>query len=124
VPVTELVVAGGLLKNALLMQIYADVTRLPLSILDSEQGPALGSAIHAAVAAGVYADVPTAAKSMGKVRKSVFLPDESRAAAYDSLFEEYLALHEHFGRRTSTMRKLKAIRRDAVARREQREVQR
>jgi L-ribulokinase len=117
VPVDEFIVAGGLAKNALLMQIYADVTRLPLSIIDSEQGPALGSAVHAAVAAGAYADVPTAAKSMGKVRKSVYLPDERRAAAYDALFEEYLALHDHFGRRTSTMRRLKAIRRAAVERR-------
>jgi L-ribulokinase len=117
VPVEEFIVAGGLAKNALLMQIYADVTRLPLSIIDSDQGPALGSAIHAAVAAGAYADVPTAAKSMGKVRKSVYLPDERRAAAYDALFEEYLSLHDHFGRRTSTMRRLKAIRRAAVERR-------
>jgi L-ribulokinase len=117
VPVEEFIVAGGLAKNALLMQIYADVTRLPLSIIDSEQGPALGSAIHAAVAAGAYADVPTAAKQMGKVRRHVYLPDEGRAAAYDQLFEHYLALHDHFGRATTTMRRLKAIRRDAVARR-------
>ncbi len=117
VPVEEFIVAGGLAKNALLMQIYADVTRLPLSVLDSEQGPALGSAIHAAVAAGAYPDVPTAAKSMGKVRKGVHLPDEARAQAYDALFEEYLALHDHLGRHTSTMRRLKAIRRDAIARR-------
>jgi L-ribulokinase len=115
VPVEELIVAGGLAKNALLMQIYADVTRLPLSLIDSEQGPALGSAIHAAVAAGAYPDVPTAAKSMGKVRKDVFLPDEARAQAYDQLFEQYVALHDHFGRATTTMRRLKAIRRAAVA---------
>src|SRR5450756_3159539 len=44
VPVTEFVVAGGLLKNRFLMQIYSDVTRLPLSTIASEQGPALGSA--------------------------------------------------------------------------------
>ncbi|HEY4702311.1 MAG TPA: ribulokinase, partial [Streptosporangiaceae bacterium] len=49
VPVTEVIVAGGLLKNELLMQIYADVTRHSLSVIDSDQGPALGSAIHAAV---------------------------------------------------------------------------
>ena len=79
VPVEEFIVAGGLARNALLMQIYADVTRLPLSIIDSEQGPALGSAIHAAVAAGAYPDVPTAAKQMGKVRRHVFVPDEARA---------------------------------------------
>ena len=52
VAVTELVVAGGLIKNRLLMQVYADVCRRPLSLLDADQGPALGSAIHAAVAAG------------------------------------------------------------------------
>jgi L-ribulokinase len=117
VPVEEFIVAGGLAKNALLMQIYADVTRLPLSIIDSEQGPALGSAIHAAVAAGAYADVPTAAKSMGKVRQGVYLPDERRAAAYDALYEEYVALHDHFGRATTVMRRLKAIRRAAVEQR-------
>src|SRR5204862_8309906 len=48
VPVTELVVAGGLRKNQFLMQMYADVTRRPLSVIGSEQGPALGSALHAA----------------------------------------------------------------------------
>ena len=65
VPVTELVVAGGLLKNALLMQIYADVTGLPLSTIGSAQGPALGSAIHAAVAAGAYPDIRAAASGHG-----------------------------------------------------------
>lgn len=122
VPVEEFVVAGGLQKNALLMQIYSDVTRLPLSVIDSEQGPALGSAIHAAVAAGAYADVPTAAKAMGKVRKAVYVPDETRAQAYDRLFAEYRELHDHFGRSVPAMRRLKAIRRDAVARRTPEEV--
>ena len=117
VPVEEFIVAGGLAKNALLMQIYADVTRLPLSVIDSAQGPALGSAIHAAVAAGAYPDVPTAARHMGKVRRGVFLPDEERATAYDALFEQYAALHDHFGRATTTMRRLKSIRREAVGRR-------
>jgi L-ribulokinase len=121
VPVEEFVVAGGLQKNALLMQVYADVTRLPLSVIDSEQGPALGSAIHAAVAAGAFPDVATAAKSMGKVRRGVFQPDEERAQAYDALFAEYRALHDHLGRDSRTMRRLKKVRRDAVARREARE---
>jgi L-ribulokinase len=117
VPVEEFVVAGGLQKNAFLMQVYADVTRLPLSVIDSDQGPALGSAIHAAVAAGCHPDVPTAAKAMGKVRRGVHLPDEDRAAAYDALYAEYLALHDHFGRADKAMRRLRAIRRTAVARR-------
>ncbi|WP_028644958.1 ribulokinase [Nocardioides sp. URHA0020] len=117
VPVEEFIVAGGLAKNRLLMQIYADVTGLPLSVIGSEQGPALGAAIHAAVAAGAYPDVATAAKSMGRVERAAYLPDDARAEVYDALFEEYLALHDHFGRRDRAMRRLKAIRRAAVERR-------
>ena len=58
--------AGGLIKSKPLMQIYADVTRRPLSLISSAQGPALGSAIHAAVAAGAYPDVSAAAAAMGR----------------------------------------------------------
>ena len=65
VPVEDFVVAGGLQKNAFLMQIYADVLRRPLHLIGSEQGPALGSAIHAAVAAGVYADIHAASRRDG-----------------------------------------------------------
>jgi L-ribulokinase len=118
VPVEEFVVAGGLAKNPLLMQIYADVTRLPLSVIGSDQGPALGSAIHAAVAAGAYADVALAAKNMGKVRTRAYEPDDDRARAYDELYAEYLALHDHFGRDSGAMRRLRAIRRRALERRE------
>ena len=74
VPVTELVVAGGLLKNQLLMQIYADVVGLPLSIVPSTQAPALGSAIHAAAAAGAFTDVRAAAKQMGRRMRNAYTP--------------------------------------------------
>ena len=117
VPVTELIVAGGLLKNELLMQIYADVTRLPLSVIGSDQGPALGSAIHAAVAAGSYPDVRTASASMGRSRPAAYLPDEGRAQAYDALFAEYALLHDYFGRGgNDVIHRLREIRRVAVER--------
>ena len=116
VPVTELVVAGGLLKNGLLMQIYADVCRRPLSVIGSAQGPALGSAIHAAVAAGAYADVHTAAEAMGRVQHAVHLPDADRTAVYDALYADYRRLHDHFGRGGGVLHRLRALRRDAVAR--------
>ena len=117
VPVTELIVAGGLLKNELLMQIYADVTRLPLSVIGSDQGPALGSAIHAAVAAGSYPDVRTASASMGRSRPAAYLPDEGRAQAYDALFAEYTLLHDYFGRGgNDVIHRLREIRRVAVER--------
>jgi L-ribulokinase len=117
VPVTEFVVAGGLLKNAFLMQTYADVCRRPLSVIDSQQGPALGSAIYAAVAAGAFSDVHVAARAMGKVRRNLYVPDEQRAEAYDALYAEYLQLHDHFGRGgNDVLHRLRALRRDAVQR--------
>src|SRR5439155_19560848 len=79
IPVTELVVVGGLVKNRLLMQIYSDITRLPLSVITSDQGPALGSAIHAAVAAGSYPDVHTAAAAMGGVQRDAYRPNAATA---------------------------------------------
>ncbi|GIG00558.1 ribulokinase [Catellatospora citrea] len=111
VPVTELVVAGGLTTNRLLMQIYADVTDRPLSIIGSAQGPALGSAIHAAVAAGAYTDVHEASEAMGRVQRGVYQPDPDRARAYDALYAEYRTLHDHFGRGANdVMSRLRAIR--------------
>lgn len=116
VPVEEFVVAGGLLKNRFLMQMYADVTRLPISTIASEQGPALGSAIHAAVAAGAYRDVRTAAAAMGRINRHQYLPDQRSAAAYDELFAEYVRLHDHFGRGgNDVMKRLKRLQRRALA---------
>ncbi len=114
IPVTELVIAGGLLRNPLLMQIYADVTNLPLSVIGSEQGPALGSAMHAAVAAKAYEDIRAAAKAMGSVKRGVYLPIPSNVEAYERMFVEYQELHDYFGRGVNeVMHRLKARRRAA-----------
>jgi L-ribulokinase len=94
--VEEFIVAGGLVKNKLLMQIYADVLRRPLSVIGSDQGPALGSAIHAAVAAGAYRDIGSAAAVMGRRDEAVYRPDGARADAYDRLYAVYAELHDHF----------------------------
>jgi L-ribulokinase len=116
VPVKELIIAGGLTKNALLMQIYADVTRRPLSIIGSTQGPALGAAMHAAVAAGAYPDIRAAAHSMGKVHRRVYLPDPQRAVAYERLYSEYRVLHDYFGRGINdVMHRLRRLRAEATA---------
>ncbi len=114
VPVKELVVAGGLLKNPLLMQIYADVTNLPLSTIGSTQGPALGSAIHAAVAAGAYPDVHAASEVMGRLDRGRYVPVPANVEAYDALYAEYRTLHDYFGRGANeVMHRLKQRRRQA-----------
>ena len=115
VPVRELVIAGGLKKNKMLMQIYADVTGRPLSILDAEQGPALGSAMHAAVAAGAYPDIAAAAEQMGRLTLHAFTPDPQASAAYERLYAEYLTLHDYFGRGLNdVMHRLRTIAANAV----------
>ena len=116
VPVTEFIAAGGLVKNAFLMQTYSDVLRMPVSTIVSDQGPALGSAIHAAVAAGAYPDVRAAGEVMGQVDRNAYTPDPDAADAYDRLYAEYTLLHDYFGRGgNDVMRRLKAGKRDALS---------
>lgn len=112
VPITELVAAGGLPeKNKLMMQIYADVTGREFRTIGSAQGPALGSAMHAAVAAGAYPDIQAAAATMGKLKDEIFRPIPENQAIYDKLFAEYLILHDYFGRgENDVMKRLRKIR--------------
>ncbi|HVI40137.1 MAG TPA: ribulokinase, partial [Anaerovoracaceae bacterium] len=115
VPVEEFYAAGGISqKNPMMMQIYADVLNMRVKIAGSDQGPALGSAIFAAVAAGKeaggYDDVFEAARIMGKTKGTDYVPIPENAAVYDKLFREYVTLHDYFGRGTNdVMKRIKAI---------------
>jgi L-ribulokinase len=112
VPIHTLIAAGGLSeKNALLTQIYADVIGKPLYLAASSQAPALGSAIHAAVAADLYPDIPSASHVMGKRRPDPVLPNPAHRAAYDALYADYTTLYDTFGRGANTvMKRLKQLR--------------
>jgi L-ribulokinase len=116
VPVRRIVAAGGLpARNQLLMQIYADVLKRDVHILASTQGPAVGAAMHAAVAAGVHADIAEAARHMGGLSDTVYRPDPASAEVYDELYREYQFLHDLFGRSGEddpggTMKRLRALR--------------
>ncbi len=116
VPVHEFIAAGGLTRNRWLMQVYADVLGIPIRCVASGQGPALGSAIHAAVAGGVYPDVIAASAAMGRLEPGVIEPDARRHAAYSRLYSEYVRLHDWFGRGgNEVMRRLAALRREVMA---------
>ncbi|MBN1965013.1 MAG: ribulokinase [Anaerolineae bacterium] len=116
IAVKELVAAGGLPeKNALLRQIYADVTGRAFKLAGSAQSPALGSAMHAAVAAGVYSDITAAADKMGKLKDEVVAPIPANQRVYDQLYAEYKALYDTFGRGANdVMKRLKRIRNAAL----------
>lgn len=114
VNVDEFIAAGGLIKNRFVMQIYADVLNMPITIIKSTQGPALGSAIHAAVAAGEYSDVVEAAAVMGGTEDLKYLPNPKNAKIYEQLFEIYDKMYESFGH-NGLMHNLRQIRDNVLA---------
>ena len=119
VPVNAVVAAGGLPeRNPLLMQIYADVINREINLIGSSQAPALGSAMHAAVAAGEasggYRDITIAAAQMGSLREVVYRPNPANAQLYDLLYQEYKRLYNYFGRgENDVMKELRRLKRQA-----------
>jgi L-ribulokinase len=115
VPVRELIATGGLPdKNKLLMQIYADVTGLPIFIPAATQIGALGSAMHGAVAAGRaeggYDTILEASQYMAHLRDESYHPIPQNKLIYDKLFKQYVLLHDYFGRGgNDVMKRLKEI---------------
>jgi L-ribulokinase len=114
-PIHDLVAAGGLPeKNALLVQIYADVSGKPIALSGSPQAPALGSAMHAAVAAGCHPDIRAAAEVMGKLKPEVVNPIPAHQRVYERLYADYAILHDYFGRGVNdVMKRLKRLRLEA-----------
>lgn len=98
VPVKEVINTGGLsIKNATLMQIYADILGRPMKVSRSEQTCALGAAIFGAAAAGAgtLADLQSA---MTATREKVYYPIPENQAVYAELYEVYRTLHDAFGK--------------------------
>lgn len=115
IPVEEFYASGGISqKDPMTMQIYADVLNMPIKIAGSLQGPALGSAIFASVAAGKekggYDNIFEAARALGKVKDTVYTPIPENVELYNKLFAEYRTLHDYFGRGANdVMKRLKAL---------------
>ena len=116
VAIERLVGCGGLAKkNPLLMQIYADVTGRPIVVAESDQTCALGSAMHGAVAAGLYPDMRGAARSMARVERKAYRPNRANRRIYDELYSTYLALYDTLGRDPkSPMKTLRRLRKQAL----------
>lgn len=113
--VDEIYACGGLPeKNAMLMQIYSDVTGREFKVSASKQTPALGSAMFGALVAGSkrggYDTIVEAAKNMARVKEETFKPNMKNHAVYEKLYEQYKILHDYFGRNEdSPMKVLKRI---------------
>ncbi|MEM6820727.1 MAG: ribulokinase [Verrucomicrobiota bacterium] len=98
VPVKRIVCAGGIAeKNSMLMQIYSDVTGREIQISGSSQACALGSAVAAAVVAGVHPNFATAQEAMTGIQDISYTPNEEHHEIYNRLFDLYKDLHDSFG---------------------------
>ena len=97
VEVNEVVNTGGLaVKNATLMQIYADIIGLPMKVAQSDQTCALGAALFGAAASGEM-ELADAQAKVCKNRERVYQPIPENQAVYAELYELYRTLHDSFG---------------------------
>ena len=95
VQISRVVAAGGITqKNPLLMQEYANILHRPVAVGKIAEGPALGAAMLAAVAAGIYASLEEAFAHMGVKDMRLYTPDEAHAEAYEQLYARNHALRE------------------------------
>jgi len=97
VEVNEVVNTGGLaVKNATLMQIYADIIGLPMKVAQSDQTCALGAALFGAAASGEM-ELADAQDKVCKNRERIYQPIPENQAVYAELYELYRTLHDSFG---------------------------
>jgi L-ribulokinase len=98
VPIDRVVCAGGIAeKNPMLMQIYADVTGCEMRVAGSSQACALGSAVAAAVLAGVHPDFETAQEKMTSLKPKIYKPKAGSRVVYEKLYANYRTVHDAFG---------------------------
>lgn len=90
VKIEGVIALGGVAKKSpFIVQVVADVLNMPIKVAKSEQACALGSAMAAAVVAGVYPNVETAQKKMGNGFEKTYHPNSKNSAAYKALYEKY-----------------------------------
>jgi ribulose kinase len=88
----SIVVAGGPTKSALWMQMHADVANVPISLTRETEGPVLGSAMLAAVGAGIYPSIQVAAQHMVHTERTIE-PDKGRHEEYMFYLDRYIEIY-------------------------------
>ena len=95
VEIKEIVGIGGVAKKSgFVMQTLSDVLGLPIKVAKSDQAPALGAAMYAAVAAGLYANVEGAISAMGNGFEKTYYPRAEKSEFYNKKYKDYGALAE------------------------------
>lgn len=98
VTIRQVIGIGGVSKKSpFVMQTLANVLNMPIKIVQSEQACALGAAVCAATAAGIYPDMSTAQAAMASGYDAEFQPQAEKVGVYEKLYGRYVALGEFVG---------------------------
>jgi L-ribulokinase len=89
---SAIAIGGVAKKSRFVMQTIADVMNMEVTVAAGDQTVALGAAMFAATAAGLYRQVEEAQRAMSSGIESVYRPDADRAKRYDRLYKDYCAL--------------------------------
>jgi len=93
VPVKGLIGIGGVAKKSpYIMQMMADILQMPIRIHQFEHTCALGAAMFAATAAGIYATVEEAMAAMGGGFDREYRPRKQNALLYEKRYRQYIEL--------------------------------
>jgi L-ribulokinase len=85
-------IGGVARKSPFVMQILADVLKRPIHVPANDQAVALGAAMFAAVAAGLYPDIPSAQRALGSPIEKTYTPGAENSALYDGIYVQYKTL--------------------------------
>ena len=91
---TVIGIGGVARKSPFIMQTLANTLNMPIKVAESDQAPALGAAIYAAVAAGIYENVIEASKVMGSDFEAEYFPQADYVETYEKLMDAYKVLGE------------------------------
>jgi xylulokinase len=86
----RLLLTGGGARSPLVRRLQAEVYGLPVATVNREEGPAYGAALLAAVGAGAFPDLPTAAAAT-ITRGPLEHPDPAAHAAYTEPYARFRA---------------------------------
>lgn len=90
IPVKGLIGLGGVAKKSpFIMQMMSDVMNMPIRIHRSEQTCALGAAMFAATAAGIYSRVEEAMETMGQGFDAEYSPNPELVGIYEKRYQQY-----------------------------------
>lgn len=91
--IDSIIAVGGISqKSPFVMQTLSDVLGMPIKVVRSEQACALGAAMFAATAAGIYASVQEAQKAMGSGYSFQYVPNPDNHNKYRVLYDRYRQL--------------------------------